>query len=126
MHISPLEEEPWADTNIGNSTIPLIFSQSPAVEQNFETKSSIAQDETIKECLPYLRGIEDPANDAFDYNEHGVLRLNREAHIEFLTSHLSDYPAGYVGYDASRPWIMYWGLMGLYLLGKDPTTHRAR
>lgn len=80
----------------------------------------------MKECLPYLKGIDDPANDPFDYNEHGVRRLDREEHVEYLTSHISDYPAGYVGYDASRPWLMYWGLMGLYLLGKDITSYRNR
>jgi protein farnesyltransferase subunit beta len=126
MRITPLEEMPRADTTTGNSAIPILFTRSPALGQTLETKSSRAQDETIRECLPYLKGIDDPANDPFDYNEHGVLHLNREEHIDFLTSHLSDYPAGYVGYDASRPWIMYWGLMGLYLLGKDPTTYRAR
>lgn len=126
MHVTPFEEEPWTDTTTGNPAVPVLFSQSPAVEQNLETKSSIAQDETVRECLPYLKGIDDPANDPFDYNEYGVLHLNREEHINFLTSHLSDYPAGYVGYDASRPWIMYWGLMGLYLLGEDPTVYRTR
>ena len=126
MRSSPVDEEPLTESRTGSSTIPQTFAQSPAVAHSFSTKTSIAQDETVKECLPYLKGIDDPANDPFEYNEHGVRRLDREEHVEYLTSHISDYPAGYVGYDASRPWLMYWGLMGLYLLGKDITSYRNR
>ena len=126
MHTSSLDQGTLAESRAASSTIPQTFAQSPALANGLITKTSIAQNETVKECLPYLKGIEDPANDLFDYNEHGVRRLDREEHVDFLTSHLSDYPAGYVGYDASRPWIMYWGLMGLYLLGKDITSYRNR
>lgn len=126
MRISHFEEQPQADFEAGMSALPSSFTRSPAIKDDLATKTSIAQDETVSECLPYLKGIDDPANDPFDYNEYGVLHLNREAHIEYLEDNLGDFPAGYVGIDASRPWIMYWGLMGLYLLGENVTGYRAR
>lgn len=126
MHISPLEEDTPARSMAAESAVPPIFAQPPALKDKLTTRTSTDQVETVQECLPYLKGIDDPANDPFDFNEHGVLRLNRDEHIEYLKDHLGNFPATYVGIDASRPWIMYWGLMGLYLLGEDVTKYRAR
>ena len=126
MHISPLEENTRTWSTAVESAVPSTFTLSPVLKDKLATKTSTDQDETVGECLPYLKGIDDPANDPFDFNEHGVLRLNRDEHIEYLKDHLGNFPAAYVGVDASRPWIMYWGLMGLYLLGEDVTKYRAR
>jgi len=31
-----------------------------------------------------------------------------------------------VGVDSSRPWMVYWALMGLHLLGEDVVPFRSR
>jgi prenyltransferase beta subunit len=53
-------------------------------------------------------------------NEDNEIRLLRAAHIKYLTNGLGELNAGFVSLDASRPWICYWVLHGLYLLGKEP------
>ena len=126
MHITPLDENLQAKPVTGISAIPPLFARSPWLKDELTTKTSADQDETVRECLPFLKGIDDLANDPFDFNEYGVLHLNRGEHIEYLKDHLGDFPAAYVGIDASRPWIMYWGLMGLYLLGENVTQYRSR
>jgi hypothetical protein len=47
-------------------------------------------------------------------------------HIDFLRDALGEHPAPFVGIDASRPWMVYWSLMGLHLLGEDVTDYRTR
>jgi protein farnesyltransferase subunit beta len=90
------------------------------------TETSSTQQETVAECLPYLKGTSDPSRSPFDFNEHGVPRLNRQAHVDFLYHSLEEFPAAFVAVDASRPWMVYWALMGLYLLGEDITQYRDR
>lgn len=46
-------------------------------------------------------------------------RLNCDAHISFLRDKLGSYPWYYAAMDASRPWVFYWALNGLVLLGVD-------
>jgi len=61
-----------------------------------------------------------------------LYRLNREAHIEFLEGGLGidedgeQLSPGFVVLDASRPWILYWCLIGLYCLGVDLAPYRER
>jgi protein farnesyltransferase subunit beta len=45
------------------------------------------------------------------------LLLLRDRHARFLAAGLGHLPAGFVSLDASRPWIVYWALHGLALLG---------
>ena len=94
--------------------IPQYFSNPPVVKDSLVTATSSAQDKNLEECLPLLT---DP---------WGVPRLDREQHIEFLKAALEEFPAKFVGVDASRPWMVYWGLTGLYLLGEDVTSYRTR
>ncbi len=127
MRINPLEDETRRGEGVTSSTaVPPLFAHPPLLKDGLVTKTSADQDETVRECLPFLKGVDDLVNDPLDYNAHGVLHLNRDKHIEYLKDHLGDFPAAYVGIDASRPWIMYWGLMGLYLLGEDVTRYRSR
>jgi protein farnesyltransferase subunit beta len=53
-------------------------------------------------------------------NEDNEIRLLRAAHVKYLTNGLGVLNAGFVSLDSSRPWICYWVLHGLYLLGKEP------
>ncbi|KAH8897044.1 terpenoid cyclases/Protein prenyltransferase [Thozetella sp. PMI_491] len=100
--------------------IPDLFTQFPLVRDELETATSIAQDETVEACQPFLAG----EDQLFDYNEHGVPRLLREKHIAFLHNSLKALPGRFVAADASRPWFLYWCLEGLALLGEDVTGYR--
>lgn len=102
--------------------VPPLFTGLPPVRDDLSTPSSELQDATVKECLPYLGG----AAGRLDYNARGVPRLIREKHIAFLRRNLGALPAPYIGADASRPWILYWCLAGLTLLGEDLSSYRER
>ncbi|GMR59105.1 hypothetical protein PMAYCL1PPCAC_29300 [Pristionchus mayeri] len=43
--------------------------------------------------------------------------FNREMHIAFIMSSLKQLPTSYQGLDASRPWLCYWGVHSLNILG---------
>ncbi|KIW89170.1 uncharacterized protein Z519_10022 [Cladophialophora bantiana CBS 173.52] len=109
-----------------NYQIPPYFRQPPPLLDTLETETSTVQNETVNECLPLLNGINDPSRGPFDFNEFGLPCLEREAHIGFLKQSLDEYPAPFVGIDASRPWMVYWALVGLYMLGEDVSVFRAR
>ncbi|KAK3333480.1 terpenoid cyclases/protein prenyltransferase alpha-alpha toroid [Cercophora scortea] len=100
--------------------IPDLFTQLPPVRDDLETDTSEAQDETVEACLPFLAG----QDDLFEYNEHGVPRINREKHIKFLHNSLGRLPGGFVAADASRPWFLYWSLSALTMLGEDVSHYR--
>jgi protein farnesyltransferase subunit beta len=107
-------------------TIPLHFTQPPPIQDHVTTETTSAQQETIAECLLLLNGTDDPSRSPFDFNEHGVPKLDRQTHIDYLHHSLEELPAAFVAADASRPWMLYWALMGLYLLGGDVTHYRDR
>lgn len=44
------------------------------------------------------------------------LRLRREAHEAYVGQGLSNLPGGYIGLDASRPWLIFWIVHTLTLL----------
>jgi protein farnesyltransferase subunit beta len=59
---------------------------------------------------------EDTVNDA-PFDPYGI-RLLREAHTAYLVKALSEpLPKGFVSLDASHPWMVYWCLHSLDLLG---------
>ncbi|SPO04965.1 related to RAM1 - protein farnesyltransferase, beta subunit [Cephalotrichum gorgonifer] len=100
--------------------VPLLFTSLPPIIDGLATPTSTIQDATVKEVLPYLGG----AAGRLDYNDLGVPRLMREKHAAFLRKNLGALPAPYIGADASRPWILYWCLAGLALLGEDVSSYR--
>ncbi|KAI1387428.1 terpenoid cyclases/Protein prenyltransferase [Hypoxylon trugodes] len=100
--------------------IPELFTTWPPIWDTLDTKTSTAQDITIDECLPFLAAQVGDIR----YNRRGVPRLERERHIKFLRKHLDGLPSGYVTLDASRPWVLYWCLNGLSLLGYDISGYR--
>jgi protein farnesyltransferase subunit beta len=59
---------------------------------------------------------------------HPTPPLESTKHVAFLTMlGLKDIlPRGFVSLDASRPWMMYWVLCALKMLGDDITPHRKR
>lgn len=100
--------------------IPDLFTNWPPIWDSLETHSSVQQDATIRECLPLLA----TEVEGFQYNQHGVPHLDRERHIKFLRKNLGSLPGRFVGLDASRPWILYWCLNGLSILGEDVSGYR--
>lgn len=107
-------------------SIPEHFTRPPPILDDLVTATSSSQKETVAECLPHLNGVADPSRNPFDFNEHGIPRLSRQDHIDFLHQSLEEFPAAFVAVDASRPWMVYWALMGLFLLGEDVTQYRDR
>lgn len=113
--------------NQGGTVIPDLFTSLPPFKRDHpQTNTTIAQDETVQLCLPLLVGVEDPSRSIFDFNSHGLPRLERETHVKFLHKSLRKLGASYVAMDASRPWQIYWSLAGLSMLGEDVQQYRER
>ncbi|EER24306.1 protein farnesyltransferase beta subunit, putative [Coccidioides posadasii C735 delta SOWgp] len=104
--------------------VPALFTQFPAIRDDLDTETSRVQEDTVKQCLPFLKGVAQSLYGPF--NEHGIPSLYRDVHVAYLYDALEEYPGKFVGLDASRPWMMYWALTGLYLLGADVTRLRKR
>ena len=115
--------------------IPDLFTTPPPIydgDGSRATLTSEAQEATMEECLPFLRGeaalFEDSgsakgptttATAGSGYNRHGVPRLDRERHARFLRKMVGPLPGAFVTADAARPWMLYWALSGLAVLGED-------
>lgn len=111
----------------GGTVIPDLFTSLPPFKRDHpQTDTTIAQHETVQLCLPLLVGVEDPSRSIFDFNSHGLPRLERERHVEFLHKSLRKLGASYVAIDASRPWQIYWSLAGLSILGEDVQQYSER
>lgn len=82
-----------------------------------QTQSSIEQVNVEKNCL---------ANFEFFYKKFGEFPvLNRASTIKFLRRGLKNLSEGYECLDASRPWICYWILHALNLLGESVEPEQA-
>jgi len=120
------EEEQDAGIAMAVATAPLIpdlYTTFPPIRDTLITYTSLDQDETVQDCLPYLRG---ESGKFTAYNKHGVPHLDRTRHIRFLHKSLQDLPSGFVAADAARPWFYYWALCGLRTLGEDVSCYRER
>lgn len=53
-------------------------------------------------------------------DKRSSISLKRSAHVTYLTRGLGYLHGNYQGLDASQPWIVYWILNSLDLLGKVP------
>ena len=104
--------------------VPDLFTSPPPIKDTLVTETSTSQDETVDECLPFLAG--QGTRSLFDFNDDGIPTIEREKHIEYLHERLGGLPAGFVAYDAARPWLIYWTLTGLCLLGEDVDQYRSR
>lgn len=92
------------------------------IRDDLVTDTSKVQDSTYDVILPYLEGN---PND-FSLNAFGIPKLQREKHFAMLKMVLGDYPGKFAMMDASRPWILYWGLQSMTALGLDISGYRAR
>ncbi|KAK4200864.1 putative farnesyltransferase subunit beta [Triangularia verruculosa] len=114
---------PLSSSNNNTIMIDSLFTNPPLLHDPLITSTSLIQDETVSEILPYLSGTTQD-HELFTYNEFGVPSLRREAHINFLHMSLGRLPGRFVAADASRPWFLYWCLSGLAMLGEDVTKYR--
>lgn len=99
---------------------PALYSHLPPLVDTLKTKTSEDQQETVKSILPYHTS--NPTG--FDLNSHGVPHLVRKKHLEYAEDGLTEYPAQFVVIDASRPWIPYWSLFAISVLGGDTSKFR--
>lgn len=100
-------------------TIPAYLTKSPPIIDSLETRTTELQASTVEECLPFLNAINDPSSNPFNFDETGLPYLQIDAHVEFVHDGLGRLPAQFVAMDASRPWLMYWSLLSLYIMGHD-------
>ena len=107
----------------GHPSVPSLFTEEPPLKDALVTKTSTAQEETAQTCVPLLAGAI-PGRTEFDFTPTGVPRLERAQHVEFLRRNLQH--AKYIPYDPARPWVIYWCLTALSLLGQDVGQYRDR
>ncbi len=120
--VSNLQTAPaW---NHDRPTVPILFKSLPPIRDDLVTETSESQDETVQECLPHLAGTAHPNKTVDDFTPHGVPRLERDDHIDFLRKAIQN--ARFIAYDAARPWVVYWALTGLCLLGVDVEPYREQ
>ena len=106
-------------TTIKTAKIPDLFTTLPPVRDLHNTQTSILQDETIEEILPFHQN-----NLELPINSHGLPHLDRKRHIAFLHKNLRTLPAAFTAADASRPWMFYWALAGLATMGESIDGYR--
>ncbi|KAL1924243.1 uncharacterized protein VTP21DRAFT_7278 [Calcarisporiella thermophila] len=82
-----------------------------SIDDGFSTETSEEQGEVEATILtfyqPYLAGLK----------RIEKVRLRRDLHIPFLLRGINQLGQGYTSLDASKPWLMYWMLHSLDLLG---------
>lgn len=121
--VDPLSWGENTTTNMANERpfVPSLFTTFPPIRDPLITGTSISQDEVVDACLPHLVGT---GKSKLSLNAGGIPRLEREDHVEFLNTAIQD--ARFIPYDASRPWIIYWSLTGLNLLGQEVKAYETR
>lgn len=122
-----VEEEDNDGMNIhgwlGTMTVPRVFLDPPFLVDDLVTGTSEAQEQVADACVKLLRGEE---QEITDLNSHNIPKLQRQKHVKFLRQVLGKYPHQFQAMDASRPWLLYWGLAGLSALGEDVSQYRQR
>ncbi len=103
------------------------------------TRTTLLQRQTENECRPFFVNIPDLPKahkedlvrmSLIDPETYNVLLL-RGPHADYLNRALLDkdesmLPGGYMGLDASKPWIIYWTLHALDLLDCLPNEHTLK
>lgn len=119
-------EQPPADEFEPFMTIPAYLSQLPPIADSLRTRTTELQAQTVEECLPFLNAINNPSSNPFNFDETGLPYLQKKAHVEFVHDGLDRLPPQFVAMDASRPWLMYWSLLSLYIMGHDVEGFQSR
>ncbi|CAF9921314.1 MAG: hypothetical protein GOMPHAMPRED_002290 [Gomphillus americanus] len=96
--------------------VSLVFCETPLIQDDLQTVTSQSQQTTLEDVLPYILGS---AGGPHKLNSNGFPKLKRDAHVKFLRKTLEKMSGAYTAMDAARPWILYWTLTALSLLGQD-------
>ena len=95
-------------------------------DEGIKTTTSYEQCSCETICYPLLEQLLCVESTTLKkYKDEGVInieneiRLLRQKHLEYLRNNIFTLPRGFVSLDSSRPWIMYWILHSLYLLGEE-------
>ena len=105
----------------GRPQVPELYTSSPPIRDHLTTDTSISQDDVVKQCLPRLIKC---SRSLVGVNSYGIPSLEREDHIEFLQEAI-EYPR-YIAFDPVRPWVIYWSLTALSLLGENVELYQQR
>ncbi|KAK7756385.1 CAAX farnesyltransferase (FTase) subunit beta [Diatrype stigma] len=103
-----------------NPSVPDLYISDPPIRDTLNTKTSKDQDQVVERCRPFLAA----QADGLSFNHYGVAHLDRQRHIKFVRKQLGKLPAPFMAVDASRPWVFYWCLNSLSLLGADVSMYR--
>ena len=103
--------------------VSLVFCETPLIQDDLQTVTSQSQQTTLEDVLPYILGS---AGGPHKLNSNGFPKLKRDAHVKFLRKTLEKMSGAYTAMDAARPWILYWTLTALSLLGQDVSVYRDR
>lgn len=101
--------------------VPSLFLSHPPIKDALVTESTVRQDDVVDQCLPCMTSSDRAPS---RLNSHSIPKLERQKHIRFLEGAINN--ARFTQFDASRPWVVYWSLTGLSLLGKDVEVYRER
>ncbi|KAF3923766.1 hypothetical protein AA313_de0201189 [Arthrobotrys entomopaga] len=94
--------------------VPAMHRSLPFIIDELETETSQKQLSTVRNVLKFV-------------NDSPLPLLDRATHVEFLLEPLEDgLSSGYTGLDASRPWLLYWCINALALLGEDVGDYNDR
>ena len=105
----------------GRPQVPELYTTAPPIRDNLTTDTSVSQGDVVKQCLPRLIAC---SRSLAGVNPYGIPSLEREDHIRF-TQDAIDY-ARYIAYDPVRPWVIYWSLTALSLLGEHVELYQPR
>ncbi|EPS41954.1 hypothetical protein H072_4088 [Dactylellina haptotyla CBS 200.50] len=94
--------------------VPTMHRGLPYILDDLGTETSRKQLQTARSVLKYV-------------NDSRVPTLDKTTHIDFLIEPLEDgLSRGFTGLDASRPWLLYWCINALALLGVDVGGYNER
>ncbi|RIA94482.1 terpenoid cyclases/protein prenyltransferase alpha-alpha toroid [Glomus cerebriforme] len=99
----------------GSRILEELFSNTDALP----TESSRVQNETELSVYELYKA-------ARDKNLVNTIKLNRESHIKYVKDGLKGLNKYLVSLDASKPWLCYWMLHSLDLLGDDITQNLVK
>lgn len=131
VQVEPLEEgeQPQLATrtegNTNEAFHPNLYQMAPervpALHLNLPFILDDLKTETSQKQLSTARSIMKSVDQPF------LPPLDKATHVEFLLSPLDEgLSGGFVGLDASRPWLLYWCINALSLLGKDVGIYNDR
>ena len=98
-------------------------------DESFPTDSSQKQEGCEQACFPYLfyAALADVraqlVKDGIVDDTNGSPRILRDGHVRYIRSGLRELRSAFSGLDASRPWMVYWMLHGLNILGVRPKAY---